>query len=543
IEFGTAGLRARMEAGFAGMNSLIVIQTSQGLAEYSLLGKSPDGAREVKQRGVVIGFDARYNSERFARLAAAAFMAKGFHVWYYETMVHTPMVPFAVKALGAVAGVMITASHNPKDDNGYKVYGPNGCQIKPPADGLISDLILQNLDPITWHTDHNRANPMFHSIKDTIAHEYYSRVADLVNHDFDSLPMPRFCYTPLHGVGLKCMFAALWAVWPDGLGGRDSTEKERFKANFDVLARHARVSIRGSLQEEPQPAPFGLGPMSTVSEQALPDPEFPTVKYPNPEENGALFLAYQEADRKSIGLVLANDPDADRLAVAERVNDTWVQFSGDQLGVLLGYRMFERHRDNKDIVMLISAVSSQMLAEIGKVEGFHVEACLTGFKWLGNRALDLGKNAIYAYEEAQGYMFPHVVHDKDGITAAMVFLEACAVWGSPWEKLKALYQKYGFYENRNTYWRSSDELLTSRVFERIRHGPEFRRLHMANRNIYRWRDLARGYDSAAPDQIATLPSSPSTQMITIWLRNHLHFDEGVRITIRCSGTEPKIKGA
>ena len=489
LAFGTAGLRARMGAGFARLNCLTILQTSQGLAEYLV-------KEENASRGVVIGYDARRNSRKFAELAAAAFTAKGIPVLWYEDLVHTPMVPFGVRHLHAAAGIMITASHNPAQDNGYKVYGRYGTQINTPVDEKIAASILLNLEPVTWDLTAQRAQrrPILHSMRE----KYFAILKQYVAHNAERL-LP-CVYTPMHGVGLPYMKAAVVAP--------------------DVI--------------------------HVVEDQASPNPDFPTVKYPNPEEDGALRLALSTADRLNVRLIIANDPDADRFAAAEKVGEYWHQFTGDQVGVLLATFLHEIGKLTTKDLALTSVVSSQMLSVIAEDSSYTVEETLTGFKWLGSRALEMCGQ--YGYEEALGYMFPPIVHDKDGIAAAVLFLSACAAWGSPWARLQQLYQQFGFFETINTYWRSPDLATTANAFEQIRALRAPYPTHVAERKVLRWRDLTIGYDSETEDHKPTLPCSTSNQMITCWLEGRpapndaLEADNGVRLTIRASGTEPKIKG-
>ncbi|KAL9000884.1 MAG: hypothetical protein Q9169_000639 [Polycauliona sp. 2 TL-2023] len=494
LAFGTAGLRAQMGAGFARLNSLTIIQTSQGLAEY-LLSTLPKAA----SAGIVVGHDARHNSDHFAHLAAAIFESKGMVVWWYEDIVHTPLVPFAVKMLQAAAGIMITASHNPAQDNGYKVYASNGCQINSPEDIKIADSILQHLEPHTWTT---QASPLRRPIL-TAMHSQYMRCLERLPNLPEMRDHPvRFVYTPMHGVGLRYMKFAL-----------------------EVIGMQSGMTV--------------------VEQQAQPDPDFPTVQYPNPEEKGALDLAISTADERSISLILANDPDADRFAVAEKVGGDWHQLTGDQVGVLLAYWTFSSISTQltMDDIMLASTVSSQMLSYMAEAEGFRVQETLTGFKWLGNVAQELGeqgKRVHFAYEEALGYMFPSVVKDKDGITASLMFLSACVQWGSPWTRLQGLYEKYGYFQTTNTYWRSPDVQKTQSVFNAVRNLEEPFPSYVGDRKVVRWRDLTTGYDSATEKNVPDLPVSANTQMITCWLDGS-DSDKGIRFTVRASGTEPKIK--
>lgn len=484
-----------MRAGFAFLNSLTIIQTSQGLAEY-LLREEPGAAAA----GVVIGHDARHNSRKFAELTASAFISKGIKVWWYEDLVHTPLVPFGVKQLHAAAGIMITASHNPAQDNGYKVYGSNGCQINSPVDAKIAASILENLEPLTWRVIENTT--LRENVLSRMTSKYLEVVSKVGDFSIYQRSPPRFVYTPMHGVGLKYMTAAV-----------------------DILNLSGYITV--------------------VEQQAQPDPDFPTVKFPNPEENGALDLAKSIADQENIRLIMANDPDADRLAVAEkRDGNQWYQFSGDQLGVLLVAALSQRIVGvRSDNFMLTSAVSSQMLFYMAQSEGFSTVETLTGFKWLGNCAFDLqksGKTVHFAYEEALGYMIPDIVLDKDGIAAAILFLSACTEWVSPWAKLQQLYEKYGYFETMNTYWRSPDICTTQKTFDRIRELGDPFPTFIGGRKVLRWRDLTRAYDSDTSGHVPELPSSKDSQMITCWLDETL-FDQGVRFTIRASGTEPKIK--
>lgn len=489
-----------MGAGFSRMNSLTVVQTSQGLAEYLLKEYGPLPA----SAGIVVGYDARHNSKRFAELAATVFLAKGFKVFWYNAFVHTPMVPFGVNLLKAVAGVMITASHNPAQDNGYKVYGSNSCQINSPADAQIAAAILSNLEPTTWQEQ--TESPRKEAVLPFVKSQYMLSLAKYITLQFPTelKNYPQFVYTPLHGVGLEYLTEALEQLGVSEL-------------------------------------------MAVVEQQAEPNAEFPTVKYPNPEEKGALDLAMATADGKGLHLVLANDPDADRFAVAEKVGDKWHQFTGDQIGVLIASFLFENidNRHHVNSFVLTTAVSSQMLAFMAQDQGFRFEETLTGFKWLGNRAsnphMKIGHGPVlFGYEEALGYMFPSVVLDKDGIVASLVFLSACAKWASPWAKLQELYQKYGYFQTVNTYWRSPDIATTVKVFAKVRSlGNPFPHA-LDNRKFLRWRDLTKGYDSGAEDNVPVLPSSNNTQMITCWLSG-TDTDHGIRFTVRASGTEPKIK--
>ena len=485
-----------MGAGFSRLNWLTIVQTSQGLAEY-LLKEQPESAAA----GIVVGHDARHNSKAFAEYAAEVFVSKGIRVWWYDDLVHTPLVPFGVRHFRAAAGVMITASHNPAKDNGYKVYGSNGCQINSPADSHIASAILQNLEPTVSVA--SVPSKLKSSVLHLVKPKYLEMVCERMTNVQADLPHPLgFVYTPIHGVGLDCLTAVL-----------------------------GKVGISSW--------------MTTVEQQSQPDPDFSTLKYPNPEEDGALDLAKLTADENFIRLILANDPDADRFAAAEKIESGWHQFTGDQLGVLLAHYILTMTPldSRQNSFMLISAVSSQMLSVIASKEGVNVEETLTGFKWLGNVAQDLqqqGKQVHFAYEEALGYMVPDLVYDKDGILAAAIFLSACVKWGSPWAKLQTLYDEHGHFETMNTYWRTPDVDTLHAVFAKVRGLGDPFLATLGDRMVLRWRDLTLGFDSSTASHVPSLPCSSSIQMITCWVSGTSD-DEGVRFTIRASGTEPKIK--
>ncbi|KAG2216869.1 hypothetical protein INT45_009400 [Circinella minor] len=509
IAFGTAGLRSKMEGGFSRMNDLTVLQTSQGLAKYLL-----KMVHDAKERGVVIGHDHRHHSENFARLTATAFITQGFRVWYYHDYIHTPLVPYTVKQKKAAAGIMITASHNPKQDNGYKVYWENACQIIPPHDKGIAETILDNLTPWSW--DYNLVDTSDLAAEpEGVIDNYFKDLAELSRFRSDNEKSTlKFTYTAMHGVGAP--FA---------------------KRAFEV---------------------FGLPPFITVDEQIKPDPDFPTVEFPNPEEGkGSLSLSIQTADRNNAHLIVANDPDADRLAIAEKINDEWKLFTGNQIGAVLGAACFEKAKASgipiDKIAMVASTVSSKFLARMAEVEGFRFEEALTGFKWIGNKSMDLekeGYHLAFAYEEAIGFTIGDLVKDKDGISALAFFAEWAVQLNNRGltvnQYLETLYAKYGYFVSENSYFICDDKQVIKTIFERIRYGHDQTQENLKS-GIYAYpkqiagvpvigvRDLTVGYDSNTPDNKPTLPVSSSSEMITFRLKNNAVF------TIRTSGTEPKIK--
>ncbi|XP_006629979.2 phosphopentomutase [Lepisosteus oculatus] len=513
MEFGTAGLRAAMGAGVSRMNDLTIVQTTQGFCGY--LEKSfPD----LKSRGVVVGFDARAHppsggsSRRFANLAATVFISRGVPVYLFSDITPTPFVPYAVSHLKLCAGIMVTASHNPKQDNGYKVYWDNGAQIISPHDKGISGAIEENLEPWpqVWDESVLKSSPLLKDPYADINRDYFQDIQKHCFHrDTNKDSKVKFVHTSVHGVGHKFVQSA-------------------FRA-------------------------FGLTPPFAVPEQKDPDPEFTTVKYPNPEEGeGVLTLSFALADKTGATVVLANDPDADRLAVAEKQQSgEWRVFSGNELGALLGWWTFscwkQRTADPgavKDVYMLASTVSSKILRAIALKEGFHFEETLTGFKWMGNRAkqlLDQGKTVLFAFEEAIGYMCSPAVLDKDGVSAAAIMAEFTCCMASKHltlsQQLKAIYEEYGYHISENSYFICHDAATIKALFERLRNyeGEGTYPQTCGKFKVTGVRDLTTGYDSSQLDKKAVLPTSKSSQMITFT------FSNGGVATMRTSGTEPKIK--
>jgi phosphoglucomutase / phosphopentomutase len=526
LEFGTAGLRGPMGPGFSRMNDLVVLQTAQGLAAY-LVAVFGDRARTG---GLVLGYDHRsrgsLNSRRFALLTAAAALRAGVRVHLFRRLVATPLVPFAIRHLGAVAGVMVTASHNPKEDNGYKVYWENGSQIIPPHDAGISAAIDANLEPAEGGKPYAaerleeeaiRSHPLCApDTTDAVVAAYLGAVrAALCRHEDDNRTSPvRVCYTAMHGVGLP--FAA---------------------AAFEA---------------------FGHRPFAQTREQVEPDPGFPTVPFPNPEEGkGALALAMRTAEREGCTLILANDPDADRLAVAEWVpaagaagaagvvggDGEWRVFSGNEIGALLAHWAWTCYRERtasatasassssssptKPPVMIASTVSSKFLQALAEREGFVFQETLTGFKWMGNAMDDHernGEEVLFSFEEAIGFCCGTVVRDKDGVSGAAVFAEmagqlrrrhgrTCA------EHLRAIYDTYGHFVTNNYYLLVDDPAKTAAIFARLRNGGHYW-MRMGDLAVRSVRDLTgEGWDSEGPDGgRPTLPTSNGTQMLTYKVR-------------------------
>ncbi|KAK7023829.1 hypothetical protein R3P38DRAFT_2531749 [Favolaschia claudopus] len=510
IEFGTAGmksltgLRGRMAAGWSCMNDLIVIQASQGLCHYVM--NTVDNALS---RGVVIGHDHRHNSERWAELTASVFVNSGFKTYLHRGLVHTPMVPFSVQALSASCGIMITASHNPKDDNGYKVYWENAVQIIGPHDKGISAAIKDNVEPRTWMTDE------LHSLCEDRTQEmidaYFSALSSLKRSKSSNHPQLSFVNTSMHGVS-------------------------------DPFVTRAFQS-------------FDLPPLKPVQEQQQPDPDFPTVTFPNPEEKGALDLALRTADAHQVQYVLAQDPDADRFCAAEKSSSgQWTVFTGDQLGALFAAQILEEYKAaGKPIgklAMVASTVSSKMIEAMAEKEGFKFMECLTGFKFIGNTALNLvqqGYEVPFGYEEAIGYMFGSYIRDKDGVAASVAFAQLVVSLVGQGKTvlsyLEELYQRYGYFQTSNSYFVCKDPSTIDKIFERLRNyhsdtTPAYPK-QIAGMAITSVVDLTTGYDSTNPPTYK--PSLPLSSGHMIQFRARKEDGTKLVLTIRTSGTEPKIK--
>lgn len=510
LTFGTAGLRSKMEAGFNRLNQVTIMQASQGLASYVIAQSNIS----EKQPTVVVGHDHRLNSKTFAEVAVAAFLLKGFKVYYLSSFVNgnfvpTPLVPFSVDHFKADIGVMITASHNPAQDNGYKVYWGNGCQIIPPHDEGIALEIELNSEPVAeaYDTDNvfeSHADNLKYVKEEALTAYIIHLNAKVVKHNITDLD---FVYTPVHGVGLE------------------------------VLEKAVRL--------------IGVQQMNVVEEQANPDPYFFTVSFPNPEEKGALDLALSKAEALGIELVIANDPDADRFSAAVKHNGQWRQLTGNEIGFLFADYVYKNYQGSyKTLYFLNSTVSSQMIASMAESLQFNYCDTLTGFKWIGNKAIELENNGYtvpFGFEEAIGFMFEGI-HDKDGISAALVFLQMAQSWKDQGvnaiDVLEEGFVKYGYFKEYNSYYIVPDLSLTNEIFKGIRslsvteEKPYPQKL--GDFDIDYWRDLTAGYQSDTPDKTPDLPIDPSSQMITVKLSTSIE-GENIRFTMRGSGTEPKLK--
>jgi phosphomannomutase len=459
LEFGTAGLRGELGAGPRRMNRAVVIRAAAGLARWL---RARDGG------AVVVGFDARYNSDVFARDTCAVMEAAGVEAMVLPRPLPTPVLAFALRYLGADAGVMVTASHNPPRDNGYKVYLGDGSQLAPPTDTEIAAEIAA-VDAVASVP---RADDGWVTLDDSVLEAYLDRAAGLLD---ESGPRElSIVYTPLHGVARDVVLAAF--------------ERAGFAAPV------------------------------VVPSQADPDPDFPTVAFPNPEEPGALDAALALATETGADLVLANDPDGDRCAVAVPDGRGWRMLTGDEVGVLLGWHLMTRGATG---TFANSIVSSTLLGRIAETAGVGHAETLTGFKWITK-----APGLRYGYEEALGYCCdPEGVKDKDGVTAALLVAELAAALKSRGrtllDVLDDLARVHGLHLTGQVSVRVTDLAVIGSLMARLRSAPPSDLGGMA----------VQGTDDLL-DPGGPLPPTDGLRFRLVG---------GARVIVRPSGTEPKVK--
>ena len=460
LQFGTAGLRGALGPGPNRMNRVVVGQAAAALASY-LLDHGLTGGK------VIIGFDARDNSNVFARDTAEIMAGAGFQSMITAGPLPTPVVAFGIRHLGCAAGIVVTASHNPPQDNGYKVYLGDGSQIVPPADVEISARIDEIAKRRLADVSRSRS---YDVIGAELVDAYVDRIASSVP---AAAPRQlRWVYTPLHGVG-------------------------------------------GSLVERVVQA-SGFPPPEVVPEQADPDPRFPTVAFPNPEEPGAIDLAIARAQQIDADLVIANDPDADRLAAAVVVDRRWRMLRGDELGVLLGEEALRRGVRG---TYACSIVSSSQLSAIAAAYGQPFVYTLTGFKWIGRVP-----GLAYGYEEAIGYCVdPAAVPDKDGISALAQLLRLAADLKAEGksipDRLDEIARRYGVYETDQLSLRVQDVKIIAAAMARLRANPP---------------GMLAGQPTSVVDLATGTAELPATDAVLIT-------GETLKVVVRPSGTEPKLK--
>jgi len=464
LEFGTAGLRGELGAGPNRMNRVLVAQTAAGLGNYLL--------KQNSKASVVIGFDGRVNSDVFAKDSAEVLSGMGIAVLLLDEMGPTPLVSFATRYLNMSAGIMVTASHNPPRDNGYKVYlggDFNGSQIISPVDNQIADEITKVAQTQTF--DSLPKSIDYKLIGSEIRAEYL-KSALLAGGKSDGTEL-KIVYTPMHGVG--------WSA---------------IEPLFEASGSEALIP---------------------VPEQVEPDGDFPTVAFPNPEEKGALDLAMALAEAQDADLIIANDPDADRVALALPTANGWQRLTGDQVGLILADEIASKAKSG---TLACSIVSSSVLSKVADHYALDFKATLTGFKWISKIP-----NLIFGYEEALGYCIdPDHVADKDGVSAALLLANIArrekAAGRTLWDLLEDFGARYGFYATGQISIRVSDLSIIGKAMQSIRTAP--------------------------PKELAGLSASFTDMSLgskDLMPTDGLRFDlaDGRRVIIRPSGTEPKLK--
>lgn len=490
LGFGTAGLRGVVGAGPARMNLAVVIRTTHAVAEFLTVNEL-----DARTLPVVVGFDGRRSSRELAEATIGVLAGARIPVRYFQNAVPTPLVAYALRQLAGVAGIVITASHNPADYNGYKLYGSNWIQVIPPADVEIERRIAQAPPAKEVPLDANAVRGVgsfVEPIPESIIERYVAEVVANVPHGSAARDL-RIIYTPLHGVGGK-------------------------------LARAVLESA-------------GFSNVVVVPEQAEPNGDFPTARFPNPEDPAVLELAHRLAADEHADLVLANDPDADRLAVSVPTPARrFLPLSGNQIGILLADFLLERAPAEPRPLVVSTVVSSPMLSELAKARGARHEQTLTGFKWIWNAALHLeqaeGARFVFGYEEAIGFSFMRSVRDKDGIGSALLFAELaanCRAAGtSVRERLLSLYERYGLWvsvQRSVVRPESGGAAEIARAFERLASAPPN---ELGGRVVTGTVDYRAGADGR-PFWLGATP------LVALELGN-----EG-RVLVRPSGTEPKLK--
>lgn len=490
LEFGTAGLRGKVGGGPNRMNRLVIQETATGLGHYLI--KQVESA---KTRGVVIGYDGRTDSKQFAHDTASVLTSLGIRVFLTHEVAATPIVAFGVNHFNAAAAVVVTASHNPPEYNGFKVYWENGAQIIPPHDsGIAAEIDIAATKPISLLSlSDAEAQGLLHWLKD----DYYQTYRETMNANplLANHTKPEgiaIAYTAMHGVGANMAETLL--------------------------------------------ADAGFTQVYSVAAQREPDGTFPTVNFPNPEEAGAMDMVVALAKQHNAELACANDPDADRFAVAVRKADgNYQMLTGDQVGSLFGHYLLS-NTEYKSPWVGNTIVSSTLLNKIALAHGAQYYQTLTGFKWLTNVAMQKESDDhpfLFAYEEALGYTVGSKVWDKDGLSALVAFAQLTAELKnqgkSIWDQLEALYRQHGMFLNAQRSLALDPN--SPPVGDKLRANPP---TMIAGRKVLITEDLKTQLKHFADGTTEDIDLPASDVLI-------YHLSGGARVIVRPSGTEPKLK--
>lgn len=479
LEFGTGGLRGKLRAGTNGMNVNTVSRAAAGLAEY--LTETVKGEKSVS-----IAYDSRNKSREFAFLSAEIFSAKGIKAYIFDELAPTPVLSFAVRYLKTSAGVVVTASHNPKEYNGYKVYNEKGCQITEEA----ARAITEKIENASYFGKYRSNNTLIEVLDNRVMNAFLSEVEKLSLFDGTVSSAPKIVYTPLNGTG--------------------------YKPVTEILKR------------------IGVKDLTVVPEQAYPDGNFPTCPYPNPEEKAALKLAIELAEKTNADMVLATDPDADRVGIAVRKKDGGFRlFNGNETGAIMENFMLSVKSKNgsmpKNPVVVKTIVTSDMATDIAKKYGAEVKEVLTGFKYIGETidSLENPEDYVFGMEESYGYLVGRHVRDKDSVSAAMIIVEAAAYYASTGktliDALEDLYAEFGYYKTAlvsRVYPGEKGKTEMDALISALRENPL---KEIAGIKINEFKDYSKGIEG--------LPKSNVLSFI----------GDGIKVIVRPSGTEPKVK--
>ncbi|OAJ93381.1 phospho-sugar mutase [Vibrio bivalvicida] len=490
LEFGTAGLRGKVGCGPNRMNRLVIQETATGLGHYLV-----QQVKDAKTRGVVIGYDGRTDSKQFAHDTASVLTSLGIKVFLTHAVAATSIVAFGVKHFDAAAAVVVTASHNPPEYNGFKVYWENGAQIIPPHDsGIAGEIDIAATKPIPLMALDDAEK---HGLLVWLKEDYYETYRQTMNNNplLANHTAPNdvaIAYTAMHGVG----------------------------------ANMAQTLLNDA----------GFNHFYSVAEQSEPDGSFPTVNFPNPEEAGAMDMVMALAKQHNADIACANDPDADRFAVAVRKPDgDYQMLTGDQVGTLFGHYLLSQTEASKQLVGN-TIVSSTLLNKIADAHGATYFQTLTGFKWLTNVAMQKqsdDQQFLFAYEEALGYTVGNKVWDKDGLSALVAFAQLTAELKSHgktiWDQLEAIYRQHGMYLNSQRSIALDPKAPP--VGDKLRANPP---------------TMIAGSKVEVTEDLKSLTkhfADGSTQSIDLPASDVLiyHLSCGARVIVRPSGTEPKLK--
>ena len=500
LEFGTAGLRGVLGAGTNRMNIYTVAKATQGLANYLL--------SEEEHPKVAISYDSRNRSREFAKISARVLAANGIKVYIYSTLMPVPMLSFAVRNTGSSAGIMVTASHNPAKYNGYKVYGPDGCQMtSESADKVLGEINKLDIFKDIKKVDFEKAleEKTIEYTPDSVINAYYEWcLGQMMRKDIFKKEPLQLVYTPLNGAG-------------------------------NLPVRHVLKTA-------------GLENISVVKEQEMPNGNFPTCPYPNPEIKEAMALGLEQAKSEKADILIATDPDCDRVGIAVKEADDYIMLTGNQVGILLVDYIAKTRKElgtlpeNPSLVK--SIVTSSLADRVAKSHGVETVNVLTGFKYIGDTIKKLEEKGekdrfILGFEESYGYLVGTEVRDKDAVVATLIICEMAAYYrsigSSVYKALQEIYQKFGFYLNK----------VDSYTFEGLRGMDKMKEIMSALRAnpLMKLGD----YEVEAREDYKTLVHKdektgrvtdiklPSSNILVYMLQG------GHQVIIRPSGTEPKIK--